>query len=208
MRRTKIVAAILGLGLVLASCGDDGDNAGPTGQPQLDGLPAQLDGLDTIEELEDLAESLSGSGTGTVDINGTTITFTSDQCIAFQDDLSIEGPGTTSDGDPAWVRISHTVDSRAELAEFIEEELLQQLYGDAETIVDAAIDIDYGRTELFGSGAYDQPSFSASTSVGTDDMQVEVSGSSIQGTGTAVDYNGIAGEFDATFPFSFAAGCN
>ncbi len=210
MRTTKIVAAILGLGLVLASCGDDGDNVSPA-QPQLDGLPGQLDdleNLDTIEELEDLVESFSGSGSGTVEINDTTITFTSEQCIAFQNDLSIEGPGTTSDGDPAWVRISHTVDSRAELAEFLDEELLEQLYGDAETIVDASLDIDYGRTELLGSGAYDQPSFSASSSVGTDEMQVEVSGSSIQGTGTAADYNGIAGDFDAAFPFTFAAGCD
>lgn len=207
MRTTTIVAAILGLGLVLASCGDDGDAVSP-GQPQLDGLPAQLDGLDTIEELEDLAESLSGSGSGTVEINGTTITFTSDQCIAFQGDLSIEGPGTTSDGDPAWVRISHTVDSRAELAEFLDEEMLDQLYGDAETIVDGSLDIDYGRTELFGSGAYDQPSFSASTSVGTDAMQIDVSGSSVQGSGTATDYNGIAGDFDASFPFTFSAGCS
>ena len=218
MHARTLVAVVIGLGLVLSSCGDDGsDDSGPVaeGSPlealsDLNDLSAldELDELGDLEQLEETLTSFGGEGSGSVEINGATIEFTSELCFATGGDFSIEGPGTASTGEVAWVAIDYTVDSREELLEIFDEATLQQLYGDADVIVDANLDIEYGRTELLGSGAYDQPSFSASSVIGSEQVTATVDGARISGTGQATDYNAVAGTFDDAFDFTFSAACS
>ena len=108
-----------------------------------------------------------------------------------------------------WVTISHSVDSREELEEYFEEEMLEMLYGDAELIIETSVDVDFGREELFGGNPDDQPSFSSRSGTIDDSGQItiDISGSSVSGEGVAQDYNYVAGDWEARFPFTFQAGC-
>lgn len=174
-----------------------------------DGSLDSTDLGDLMESAEDMAQSFGDSGSGTVSINGDTIEFTSEICFAGQGDFTIEGVGTTGDGTPVWVSISQSVDSRAELLEagFFSEEMLDQFYGDADPIIDSSLSLEYGKSELFGSGSEDLPDFDASSGFGTDQMEMTVDGQSASGSGEAADFNYVAGDFAARFPFTFTAGC-
>ena len=220
-----LAMAMVALTLLASACGDDSD-ASPAGTDGLtpegldDAANEILDDLadgsldegsldDLMESAQDMAESFGESGAGSMTINGDTIDFTSEICFSGQGDFTIEGPGAAGDGTPVWVSISQTVDSREELAEFFDEDTLQQLYGDADPIIDSEMSVDYGRTELFGSAADDMPSFSAtSTAFSADEFEMTVDGQSASGSGTALDYNFVAGSLDDRFDFTFTAGCS
>ena len=227
MRIRLVTTALVTLAILAAGCGDDG-NSGPspfgpgdvgTNNDVSDAANDILEDLadgsldegsldDLMESAQDMAESFGDSGAGTVTINGDTIDFTSEICFSGQGDFTIEGPGFAGDGTPVWVSISQTVDTREELAEFFDEDMLQQLYGDADPIIDSEMAVDYGRTELFGSAADDMPAFSATSSAFSDDeFEMNVDGRSVSGRGTALDYNFVAGDLDDRFDFSFSAGC-
>ena len=227
MRQRRLTTAVLVFGLMLAGCGDDGGGASPFGpggvQPGNDDIDSSVGDLledlsdgsldstdlgDLMENAENMAESFGDSGAGTVSINGDTIEFTSEICFSGQGDFTIEGAGTTGDGTPVWVSISQSVDSRDELAEFIDDDMMDSIYGDADPIIANDFSVEYGRTELFGSGPDDMPDFSASSgTIGQDDMEMTVEGQSASGRGSAADYNYVAGEFDARFDFTFSAAC-
>ncbi|MEZ5243523.1 MAG: hypothetical protein R2707_00380 [Acidimicrobiales bacterium] len=227
MRMKLASTVLLTLALLAAGCGDDG-NSGPTpfgpgavgdandvGDAASDILDGLTDGSldegsleDLMESAQDLAESFGDPGSGTVTINGDTIEFTSEICFAGQGDFTIEGAGTASDGTPVWVSIDRTEESREELAEFLDEDMLQMLYGDDETIVTQQLSLEYGRTELFGDSPDDLPEFDASNAVaGDDNIQIVIDGRSASGSGSAVDYSGVSGDFSERFDFTFTASC-
>ena len=86
--------------------------------------------------------------------------------------------------------------------------MMQSLYGDADPIVANEFAVEYGRTELFGGGADDQPDFTSSSgALAQDDMEMTVNGQSASGGGMATDYNFVAGDFDDRFEFTFSASC-
>ena len=164
---------------------------------------------DLLESAQELAESFGGSGSGTVEINGDTINFTSEFCFVGQGDFTIEGPGSTDDGTPVWVSIDRTEDSRAELAEFLDEDMLQTIYGDADPIINSSLRVDYGRTELFGNAPDDMPAFdAASSNTGQAEIEFEVNGTEARGSGSAIDFNFVSGDFDERFDFTFQANCS
>lgn len=205
--------------------GDDG--AGLTGNPDIDDLLGDLDVGDLLEDLqsggdpsealgdlmesaEDLAESFGDDGAGTIEIDGETIDFTSEVCFAGFGDFTIEGLGAAADGTPVWVSISHSVQSRQELLEFMDEEMVDLVYGDADPIIESSIGVDFGRGEMFASSPDDQPSFQAASGgfVGPEvSVDIVVSDSGARGSGVATDNNFVSGDFDATFPFTFDAAC-
>jgi len=164
---------------------------------------------DLMESAQDMAESFGDSGSGTVTINGDTIEFTSEICFAGQGDFTIEGVGTTGDGTPVWVSISQSVDSREELLElgFFTEEMIDQIYGDADPIIESSMSLEYGKAELFGSGSDDLPDFDAASAFTNNQIEMTVDGQTATGSGEASDFNYVAGDFDTTFPFTFTAGC-
>ena len=164
---------------------------------------------DLMENAEAMAEAFGDAGSGTVTVEGETISFTSEICFAGQGDFSIDGLGTASDGTPVWVSISHSDDSRAELLEVMDESMVEMLYGDAERIIDSSVSIDFGRDELFGDAPDDQPSFNATSSQFAGEAVVElvVNGDSVSGSGMATDYNYVAGDWDTFFPVEVQASC-
>jgi len=165
---------------------------------------------DAMESAEAMAEAFGGDGTGRVEIFDETIDFVSEICISSFGSFVIEGLGETSDGTPVWVSIDSSVESREQLLEFLDEEMVETLYGDAETIRSASVSVDFGRSELFGGAPDDQPEFTASIDyfVGEAELILEVSGSSVSGSGQARDLNYVVGEWDDRFPFTFQAGCS
>lgn len=165
---------------------------------------------DLLENAEDLAESFGDDGRGTIEINGETIEFTSEICFAGFGDFTIEGLGAAGDGTPVWVSISHSEQSREEMLEFMDEEMVELLYGDADPIIDSSVSVEYGRSEVFGSGADDQPDFYAARGgfAGPDvSVDIQVRDAAASGSGVATDNNFVSGDFNDTFPFSFQAGC-
>ena len=222
----KLMAAAVALVLLASGCGDDG-GATEAGSPSpgdlgdvADSANDILDGLadgsldagdldDLMEGAQDMAESFGDPGSGTVSINGDTIEFTSEICFAGQGDFTIDGLGMTDDGTPVWVSIDQSTDSRAELAEFMGEDLIESVYGDADPIIDSSFSLDYGRTELFGNSVEGQPSYyAAAGTLGQDEMAMSIDGEIASGSGSARDHNFVTGEFDDLFPFTFAARCN
>ncbi len=165
---------------------------------------------DLMESAQNLAESFASSGAGSIQINGDTINFTSDLCTNFSGDFSIEGAGTTGDGTPVWVSISYSSQARQELVDLMGEDTVQLVYGDADPIISNNVDVNYGQTDLFGSGPDDMPSFSASSGQGEagSELIIEVNGNSARGSGAAIDWNFVLGDFDTTFDFTFEASCS
>lgn len=233
LRVPVILTTILTTVVLLATAcgGDDGEfrpgvagdaGAGSDLPEGLDGLPDNASDLledlqdgtlddssleDLMDSAQEMAESFGGSGGGTVEVNGDTIEFSSEICFAGQGDFTIEGLGATGDGTPVWISISHSEDSRAEMAEFLDEDMLEMMYGDADPIIDDSFSAEYGREEMFGSGPDDQPRFDA-TSFGDSDISIEVDGNAARGSGTATDNNFTSGDFEARYEFSFEAACN
>lgn len=233
MRTTLFFLAAIFLAVAATACGDDssdgstspfgaGGDAPSDADEILDDLGAGdlLDDLadgefdegsldDLMESAEDMAESFGGSGSGTVEINGDTIDFTSEVCFAGQGDFTIEGAGETADGTPVWVSIDQSTDTREEMAEFMSEEILDTMFGDADTMTNSNLEVEYGRSEMFGSGPDDMPSFSAFSGVGSEDqLTMELSDSGASGSGEATDFNFVSGDFEERFPFTFEASCS
>ncbi|MEQ8840957.1 MAG: hypothetical protein RIB98_08245 [Acidimicrobiales bacterium] len=164
---------------------------------------------DLMENAEDMAESFGGSGSGTVSINDETISFASEICFAGQGDFTIEGAGETADGTPVWVSIDQSTDSREDMEDFMSEEMLDTMFGDADTMTNASFDVEYGRAELFGSGDDTMPNFSAFSGVGSEDqLTMELSGNGASGSGEATDFNFVSGDFEERYPFTFEASCS
>ncbi len=164
---------------------------------------------DLMENAESMAQAFSEDGSGTVTVNGETIQFTSELCFAGQDDFTIDGMGTAPDGTPVWVSISHTDDSRAEMLEYMDEDMVEMLYGDADRIVNSSVAIDFGRDSLFGDAPDDQPSYNGMSGQFAGDAEVvlTVSGDSVSGSGMVTDYNYVAGDWDTFFPVEVQASC-
>jgi hypothetical protein len=169
---------------------------------------SSLEGL--MESAQNLAEGFADSGSGTIQINGDTINFTSELCTNFGSDFGIEGPGTTGDGTPVWVSINYSAQSRQDLIDIMGEDTVNLVYGEADPIISNNVDINYGQTDMFGSGPDDMPAFSASSGAGGggDELVIEVNGSSARGSGAAIDWNFVLGDFDTTFDFTFEAACS
>ena len=221
----RFVLAMLAVAVIAAACGDDdGDpQAQSEAQAEAEDLLENLqEGLEEGESPEDLVEDAEAAaedflegmgaseGSGVMEIHGETIEFATELCFSAQGDFSAAGAGTAADGTPVWVSVDYTEDSREELAEFLDEQMLDTLYGDADPVITQSIAVDFGRADLFGTAADDQPSFGAdSTLTVAEGVSVEISvdGQSASGSGLAADYNTVVGDFDDTFEFSFEVSC-
>lgn len=216
-----ISSVLVASALVAAGCSDDGGGRSSPFAPANDDDPADASDIDlgdidledlteggledAMDAVQDLAEQLSGDGGGTVEFNGETIEFEAEFCFLFDDDFEISGQGTVADGTPVWVGISRTSMARAVMIEFSSEEAVELIYGDADPIITDDFSLEYGRDDVFDDGAADGlPDIYADQST----FEMDVSGGSATGSGTAVDFNGVLGDFGETLPFSFQVTCS
>jgi len=227
----RLVAALAVILLVAAACGDDGEGGASSPFGGDDDLPddirdqvddilgdiqsGDLDPEDIVADAENVAEdfleNFSSDGGGTVEVHGETIDFVAELCFAGQGDFTAEGLGAASDGTPVWVSISFSEDTREEMEEFMDENTVDLMFGDADVLINRDVTVDFGRDKLFASAPDDQPSFSASSSTGgfggPGELEMDLDGSSASGSGQATDHNFVVGDFDDTFPISFSASC-
>jgi len=191
-----------------ASDEDSGAEAGSNEEAEANsGLDIDLD------ELEDsLGDFSTGEGRGIVTVDGVTYEFEGEICIAFEGEITLEGPGVTPDGDPFWGVIEVGETQRAELADAgIDEATLDSFFGDQASAVDASVGVEVGRSELFGEGPDDLPDYSASIvldRVAEGEITFEADATSVTGSGQMIDANNVVMEFGETVPFEFSGGCS
>lgn len=96
-KKITLAIALTAAALLVASCGSD-STAGdaPTAAQQADS------GAPSNESPADAGSTPQGSASGSVTVDGVTVTFTPDICIT-DGGLAFTGAGTTDDGVPAYV---------------------------------------------------------------------------------------------------------
>lgn len=226
MTSRTLLVQIASVGLLLSACGgsdDATDLAAPAvpGESELDidgGLDGasdndvqqQLDDNGVDVDLDEIGEGLddfnTGEGGGSIVIDGLTYEYDAEICIAFEGDLTIDGLGVGPDGTPFWGSIQVSELNRAEMEEVaaLPVEALDALFGDKESGMNVEVDVEVGRTELFGSGPDDLPSYSAATLLDEPILGAityELNGDEVSGSGEIVDDN------FTSRPFEFSGNC-
>jgi hypothetical protein len=190
-----------------ADASSDDDSGSNEETEENSGLDLDLDELE-----ETIGDFSTGEGVGIVTIDGVTYEFEGELCVAFEGDISIEGPGMTPDGDPFWGEISIGETERADLAEAgFDDATLDSFFGDNESATDASVEVEIGRTELFGSGPDDKPDYTASIVLDNPlegEITFEADATNVTGSGQIIDANNVALGFGETLPFEFSGGCN
>ena len=223
--RTLLIP-VASVGLLLSACGgsddatdlgvssvpDAADQGSPAGQDGTsdDDVQQQLDDNDVDVDLGEIGEGTSdfntGEGGGSIVIDGLTYEYEAEVCISFERDLTIDGPGVGPDGTPFWGSIGVSELNRAEMEELgaMPEQALDALFGDKEEGISVEVDVEVGRTDMFGSGPDDLPSYSAATLLGEPlmgEVEYELSNDGVSGSGQMVD------DTFTSVPFEFSGSC-
>jgi hypothetical protein len=220
MRNSSIAAVVAVVSLGLAGCGGGDDSPDVSTEVReaaevLEDLGVDLDGasdLDgVLEGVDEFISSFGGEGGGTFIVGDVTYTMVADVCIVSDTDLVIDGPATGSDGSVAWASLNRSVETREEMAEFMDETMLEFMFPDGEDqIDDLSIEINVGATSRFDS-ADDQPTWSAGSSGfgfgDFDTLEYQVTGGTIRGEGRVEDYSGVAADYGDSVELKFEASC-
>jgi hypothetical protein len=168
---------------------------------------------DTIDDFmrsaDEMISSLGGDGGGTVTVDGVTYTVVADVCLAFDDDLTLDGPAQGSDGSVAWVSVNYSVTQRSDMEDFLDESVLDMMFpAGVDTVTDFSVEVEVGQTSRMGSND-DQPSWNATDSsmFSVGELDYVVSGGAARGSGQAEDWNGVAVAFGETAPIEFDVAC-
>lgn len=233
MTSRTLLVPIASVGLLLSACGAGSDDASDQGAPAVpdaseqdtdsgqdadggqDGttdedVQQQLDDNGVDVDLGEMSDGMSdfntGEGGGTIVIDGLVYEYDAEVCIAFETDLTIDGPGTGPDGTPFWGSISVSELNRSDMEELgiLPVEGIDALFGDKESGMSVEVDVDVGRTDMFGSGPDDLPQYSAATLL--DDpvlgsIEYEVNGAEVSGSGEMV------ADASTSVPFEFSGNC-
>lgn len=103
----RMAVVITGLvALTLTGCSADSDP--PSDDPAAKSAGATTTTQDAASSGPENAESTGSGSTGTVTVDGITVTFTPRTCLLSpgSTDLTITGPGKTDSGEPAYVAVS------------------------------------------------------------------------------------------------------
>ena len=146
-------------------------------------------------------------------VDGGAYEFVGDFCFAYGDGISIEGPGSSPDGEPIWGSISVSTTTRADMEDtglVADDSILDTMFGDKDAVTDVEVGVEFGRTDAYGSGDDDKPNYEASIIfddawIGSIDYVFD--GDSVTGSGTMGDANYVDLEFGDTVPFEFSGGC-
>lgn len=199
----RVAAAFLCATLVAACGGSDddaggADDAGSTDEAQ-DGSAEPGADSDVDEVGESSNESATDAGSGVVTIDGADYAFEAIACFASANILSTSGPGTTPDGEAAWIDVSYSFE--------------EDFDSDGETDLSVSVAVEVGKTDRFESAPDGLPDWSAerldsATLSFGEDLESSYDGSSISGSGSITDNNGVALTFGETVPMTFSASCS
>jgi hypothetical protein len=171
----------------------------------------ETDLAELFEGLDDFISGFGGDGGGTVTVDGVTYQVESDSCITFGDDFFMDGPAAGSDGSQAWVVVSRDITTRADMEDFMDEAMLDNLFGDSDVLDEAYVEVHVGSTSRFDF-TDDQPSWNAMSdsgwAFGDGIIEFQMTGNGIRGAGQAEDQNGVAAEWGETVPIEFEVGCS
>lgn len=171
----------------------------------------ETDLAELFEGLDDFMSGFGSDGGGTVTVDGVTYEVTSDSCITFGDDFFMDGPGVGSDGSQAWVVVSRDITTRADMEDFMDEPMLDNLFGDSDVLDEAYVEVHVGATGRFDF-TDDQPSWNAMSdsgwAFGDGIIEFQMTGNGIRGAGQAEDQNGVAADWGETVPIEFEVGCS
>ena len=168
-----------------------------------------LEGL--FEGLDDFMSGFGSDGSGTVTVAGVTYQVQSDSCITFGDDFFMDGPGIGSDGSEAWVVVSRDITTRSDMEDFMDEAMLDTLFGDSDVMDSMYLEVHVGSTSRFDFND-DQPSWNAMSddgfAFGDGIVEFQATGNGLRGAGEATDQNGVAADWGETVPVEFEVSCS
>ncbi len=206
-------------GLALAGCGSDASEESAT--VNSDDSATSNDQLDDESsdrlaeaqaELEELQESASfGSGSGVITIEGVDYSFDAKVCYSQDTGFEASGPGQTADGVPYWATLSTAVSTRAGMLESgLPEENVDAFFGDRDSIESFTLEVEMGAVDQFSSGDDSMPEFAidAFDISASDVVSYTIDGATISGSGSVVDDNGVALEYNVSAPVTFSASCD
>lgn len=203
--------------LVLAGCGSDasensataGDD-GATSNDQLDDESSDVL-ADAQARLEQLQESaISGSGSGVITIEAVDYSFEAKVCFSQNTGFDASGPGQTADGVPYWASLSSFKSTRAEMLETgLPEANVDAFFGDKDSIEGFELEIELGRVDQFSSGDDSMADFrlDAFDVADSDVVTYTIDGKTMSGSGSVVDDNGVALEYNESTPVTFSVSC-
>lgn len=224
--RTALPALGFAVAILVAACGDDsggspfGADSGEADEV-LEGLDiddldlealaeGDFDELDLeglIEGADGILDGIGGTGSGVVEIAGGSIEFEAEVCFVIDDQsANAVGPGTSDDGTAVFVSLDYSVQSREELLEFMDESTVELLYGDADPIVNASLEVDFGRDGMFSQRSDESlPLYEADpSSRDATSIDVEIDESTVEASGDAVDATATD---TGSFPFTVRVSC-
>lgn len=191
----------------LAELGIDLDELGDLGDLDLDDLDLE----ELFGDLDDFVSGFGGDGGGVVTVAGVRYEMTSDSCLSFGTDFFIDGPAQGADGTVAWIDANRSVSTRDDLREFMDDAMLDRMFGDADQIDELFIDVRVGATGRFDFND-DQPNWTATSDsgfvFGDGIVEFEMVGNGVRGAGEATDSNAVAADFGETVPIEFDLACN
>ncbi len=223
VRRTpltpQLACVAFGVGaLALTSCGSDTSEDGATANGDDDTAAEQLDDAssdqlaDARADLEELQESGGlGSGGGVVTIEGVDYSFDAAICYSGASGFEAAGPGQTADGVPYWATLSTAVSTREEMLEAgLPEESIDAFFGDKDSIEGFGLQIELGKVDQFtdGDDSLAQYRIDVIDISSPGDLTYTVDGNTLSGSGSVVDDNGVALEYNEPAPATFSATCD
>lgn len=165
----------------------------------LDGLdlddidPENLD-LDELQgELDEFISGFGGDGGGTVVLGDVTYTVVADVCLAFADAITVDGPAQGSDGSVAWISVDRDISTRDEMLEFMDEDMVDLVFGDADVLDSANVTVAVGATGRFDDGD-EQWDASSGLGFGAEDLEYRLEGTRFTATGTAMNWDSMGEE--------------
>jgi len=202
--RSAATAALATLLVVAASaCGGGSEgadsssaDANPSDASETDPTagPSDPDPGDAGSDQESSADAPSASGGGTITMGDLSYSYAAETCFSSPGFVQIDGP-VTNPGEFGDAEISISANTIDDI--------------DDDGIADITADIGIKHTDATAPDLYSfRLSFSTQPEVINEgEIDFVIDGSSISGTGTMLDSNGLLIPFGETMPFSFEASC-
>lgn len=209
----------------LPSADPDAADLPDSAQEMLDELGIDLDDLDLsdieglddldldsmFEDLDDMMTGLAGGdGAGVITVDGVAYTVDADICYVSASEFFFDGPAVGADGSQGWASVSHSVTTREEMSEYLDDDMIEFMFpDDADVIIDFDVEVRVGATGRFdfSDDHYSWSAYGGDVIFGDALVTYEVSGNTLRGSGQAEDSNFVDSDWGDTVPIEFEVSC-